>query len=161
MQIFIADLCEIIKKKDLESVLSSPKRQADFVRYQSMKSEKRRGEFLVGRWLIHQVVGDEFSVQSSGALAAEKCFLSLAHSGCWVFLAVSDNPIGVDIEDTSKQRDFEKLAELKGFSKPKNAMDFYADFTRYEADFKLGKTPTKHHFYELDDFLICVAEGVL
>ena len=77
-----------------------------------------------------------------------------------MLLAVSDNPIGIDIENMSEKRDFLAIAKRMNFSLSDNIpLSFYRCFTQYEADYKLGKIDGTiyHSFYSSNTFIICIS----
>lgn len=72
--------------------------------------------------------------------------ISLSHSGAWIACAVSVDPIGVDIEDTTRTRDLQAISAWF-YSDPEHAwmlrqtdpnLAFYRLWTGKEAVFKLA-----------------------
>ena len=64
-------------------------------------------------------------------------YFSISHSDEYIALAFSDTNCGVDIEKF-KLREFEKISERMGFE-ANTLGEFYEEWTRYEALYKLGK----------------------
>lgn len=62
---------------------------------------------------------------------------SISHSGDLIALAFSDSNCGVDIEKI-KLREFKNISERMGF-KAETLGEFYEEWTKYEALYKLGK----------------------
>ena len=145
MHIYIADLDTICNPDDLISKLSP----ADIVRYQSFHREIRAKQFLVSHAIVSDI-RDKFK------------YISIAHKDNLVVVGASDTPIGVDIEDTSKNRDFDSLAELMNFHTVKNADEFYRIFTSYEAEYKArSATNLQKHFYRIGKYMIGIVSNDL
>ncbi len=94
--------------------------------------------------------------------------LSLSHSGNWIACAVSADPIGVDIEDTTRVRDLHAISAWF-YSDPEHAwmlrqadlsLAFYRLWTGKEAVFKLahqlgGAMPLQQIHFDVDDDALC------
>ena len=119
----------------------------------------RRRQFLAGHWLARQALSAfaraaapqlwGLSANAAGApavLGHPHLHLSLSHSADWVVCAVSDAPIGVDIEAPARARDWARMAatvfsevELKdvgGLDPADKLQQFYRIWTLKEAWFK-------------------------
>lgn len=143
MHVYIADLNTICNQDDLSDKLSLN----DFTRYRSFARKIRAKQFLFSH-LIADGFRDEFR------------YISIAHKDKFVVIAASNSPIGVDIEDISKRRDFISLAEFMGFNNVESLDDFYRLFTLYEAKYKAASnTNLKEHFYKLGDYMICIVSN--
>lgn len=126
-------------------------------RLQQFTHPHRRLLFLAGRDLARQVLLRRIGLSTpSLAIDAQGCstiegrpdlYLSIAHSGSWVACVVGHAPIGLDIENTGRQRDFLALARsvhsptqcraIEGASSvPEQAELFYRYWTLKEAHFK-------------------------
>ncbi|MBY6192033.1 4'-phosphopantetheinyl transferase superfamily protein [Microbulbifer agarilyticus] len=105
--------------KALNSLLSKEE-HARQLRY---ASDQARHGFLLSRGLLRSVLGKisghspeslDFSISDSGkpALAVTpELHFSLSHSGQWIALSVScEAPVGIDIEQPQKPRDFLRIA---------------------------------------------------
>lgn len=158
MKIFITDLKKIINRRDFISAHLSDIMPADYQRSQNIKDENRLLQFLAGRLLLEKYLDEEFTIES-GKVIPQKNFVSLAHSGDYVVLAVDEKPVGIDIEKIDQTRDFQKIAARMRFGVCKTAKDFCKKWTAYEADFKFGRRDKKplHRFFEHDGFMICVS----
>ena len=69
-------------------------------------------------------------------LKSRKKYFSISHSGEYILIGFSDNECGVDIEQM-KNRDYVSISERMGFN-VLNPEDFYSEWTKYEAEYKLG-----------------------
>ncbi len=100
---------------------------------------------LAGRYLLKQIIKElygreEFTIafNENGKPTLDFCFFSISHSGDYAVCAVSDSPVGVDIEHMKsfKQRDKYMLFTLRE-SEYVNECDcenrFYTLWTRKEA----------------------------
>ncbi|MCV2368088.1 4'-phosphopantetheinyl transferase family protein [Roseateles oligotrophus] len=126
-------------------------------RFDSFSHPQRRRSFLAGRQLARAVVARWPSLIQPGLLVDEQgcsriehqpgLFVSISHSGDWVACAIADAPIGVDIENLSRIRDFEALARMvhspaqcraiaEAAAQADSAQQFYQWWTLKEAWFK-------------------------
>lgn len=64
-------------------------------------------------------------------------YFSISHSGKYILIGFSDSECGVDIEQI-KNRDYIAIAERMKFN-VSNQEEFYAEWTKYEAQYKLGE----------------------
>lgn len=143
MNIYITDLNTICNKSDLLSKLTD----AEITKYRSFKREIRANQFLVAHALKNDIVKD-FP------------YVSIAHCDNLVVVAASKYPIGIDIENTAKQRHFQPMADLMGFKNIQSLYDFYRAFTSFESEYKMQPNMVKHkQFYKINDYIICVASG--
>jgi len=160
MKVYSVLLPDLANRADLieryEEMLSS----SELERYQKMTDGQRRLQFLAGRALIRAVFHQSPRVLENGKPVVNEAYISLAHSGPHVLLAVADSPAGIDIEDASKQKDFKQLSKRLGFHlSGDERLSFFRQFTRYEADYKLGEKESQiyHFYYSIDTFIICVS----
>ena len=140
MKVLITDLATICNWDDLIAELP----QSDKAKYKSFNRDIRAKQFLVAH-IIKNQIQNEFK------------YISIAHKDNFVIVAASDFPIGIDIEDASKTRNFKAISEFMNFLDIKNASDFYRAFTLAEARYKTAATtPTYANFYKLNKYLICI-----
>lgn len=158
MKVFLTDISDISDDliKQYQGMLSDTEKE----RYKNIKDKNRQLQFLIGRALIYDLFHVSPILQEDGKPTIPNSYISLAHSGKYVILTVSDNPVGVDIEDWSEKRDFLSIAKRMKFSLSDNIpLSFYCQFTQYEADYKLGKIDDEiqHSFYSFNTFIICIS----
>lgn len=137
MQIFIANIDSISKNPDTYATLLSA---GDKNRLGSFQKQTRKLQFILGH------------------LIADNCggaYTSIAHRDNWVVVAAADSPVGIDIENTTIQRDFTAAGELMNLPESKSLDDFYKSFTESEATYKLGAEPKCIQFKRHGDYLIC------
>ena len=81
-------------------------------------------------------------------------YFSISHSEDLIALAFSDSNCGVDIEKI-KLREFTSIAERMGFE-ANTLGEFYEEWTKYEATYKLGKGTEYGSvaFFDLDDYAL-------
>lgn len=133
---------------------------ADLSRYNNINKPIRKIQFLIGRMLIYENYGYNFFINEKGKICTENKYISLSHSENLVILAISKRKIGVDIENITKQRDFENIGKFLNFSDEfENNIEFYSQFTAYEADYKseINNQDVFHTYYMMDNFLICIS----
>ena len=140
MKVFISDLAKICNWDNLIAQLPTP----DLIKYKNFNRDIRAKQFLVAHTIKNQIQ-NEFK------------YISIAHKDNFVIVAASDFPIGVDIEDTSKTRDFKTISEFMNFPFSHGASDFYHAFTLYEAQYKMPHPEhTTSGFYKLGNYMICI-----
>lgn len=79
---------------------------------------------------------------------------SVSHSEDFIALAFSDSDCGIDIEKI-KPRDYKKIAERMKFN-CNTETEFYQEWTKFEAEYKLNTTPKSLKFCKIDDYILCV-----
>ena len=79
---------------------------------------------------------------------------SISHSGDLIAIAFADSNCGVDIEQV-KLREFASISERMGFE-ANTLGEFYEEWTRYEAMYKLGKETDYGSVatYDLDNYML-------
>lgn len=159
MRIFIADLNEICKQQTLLNDYVARLRKEDLKRFKTISSAQRRTQFLIGRMVVYENYGKDFTIADSGKLISKEKFISIAHSKNYVIVAISDNIVGIDIEFLDTKRDFIALGNFCGFKNIHNHLDFYKSFTKYEATVKAGKSLNRIRFFTLEQFLVCVVSS--
>ena len=89
-----------------------------------------------------------------------KRYISIAHKDDFVIVAASNSPIGVDIENMTRKRDFGTISKFMNFQNINNADDFYRAFTLYEAQYKsANNTELTPYFYRLQNYMICIVSN--
>ena len=162
MKIYITDLTRLIKH-DFTDIISKLA-QNDLRRLSCITNPHRRLQFLVGRMMIFKYFGHHFIIHNNGKPVSKKenHYFSLAHSNQYVVLAVSNHPVGVDIEKIATNRPFQAIAKRLKFKENLSCDEFYQFFTAYEADFKLGPEfeAPYHQFATYNDFMLCVSSVI-
>lgn len=134
-------------------------------RYQTLKSQQRKKQFLASRWLIQQATEHFFSVPIALSQIKEKpndkprllrlpadCCYSLTHTDDWIVFAISATPIGIDIEHNKPRQNAVEMAklfmsvnELTAFSHEQNRAAFYRLWCYKEAYYKSLSTTQQAH----------------
>lgn len=162
MKIFIADLSKIINiqnffNQNLE-VLSFSERE----RFDRIALPLKKLQFLMGRLLVKKLLSDSIVVDKNGKpfLSSNSKYISLSHSDNYVVLCVADDEVGIDIENCTKNRNFKGLSDYLKFEKCDDAITFYKQFTKFEAEYKLNPSLKKElpfvKFFKIDNFIMCV-----
>ncbi|PHS69978.1 MAG: hypothetical protein COB23_04830 [Methylophaga sp.] len=94
-------------------------------RFQSTHNQHKKREFIMGRALIRHALSQIFCMPETYWDFVEKsqaapivtnlpanCYFSLSHSHGFIVFAIASSPIGIDIENSDKQRDFHALADI-------------------------------------------------
>lgn len=159
MKLFITDLKQIIKRRDILLAAEQNLKANDKIRFGAFSNQNRALQFLIGRMLIEKYVSPDYQTLESGKIVLQKGFVSAAHSKNFVVVAFDNEPIGVDIEKITNRKDFQAIATRMKFKNCKTPYDFFKSWTTYEADFKCGATKKRktHLFIDHQGFLICVS----
>ena len=88
-------------------------------------------------------------------LKTREKFFSISHSNDFIALGFSNYDCGIDIEKI-KFRDFGAISKRMGF-KCNTLEEFYNEWTKYEAEYKLGKPAQKFKKYHFDEYVITAA----
>lgn len=81
-------------------------------------------------------------------------FFSISHSDEYIVLCFSDNDCAIDIEKM-KYRNFEKIAQRMNFA-CKTLENFYFEWTKFEAEYKLGKNYSSIKTCKYFDYIITI-----
>ncbi|MBQ7412699.1 MAG: hypothetical protein IJV07_00275 [Alphaproteobacteria bacterium] len=160
MNIYIADLSKIDFQPDILKKYQSLLTDTELERYHRMSAPLRQKQFLIGRVLIQSVCHQSPRLSETGKPVLTDGYISLAHSGPYVVLATAEYPVGIDIEEMIKDKDFYALSARLNFELNGDIQtSFYKQFTRFEADYKLSDpvATVYHAYYRLGDFLVCLA----
>ena len=157
MKIYMSNITDIKNITKLESKL--PK--SDMLRYKKFSNKTRRLQYLLSRAMVIDACGESIIVGSNGKPTIKSGFISIAHKDNWVVVAISNTPVGIDIENTDINRDFVGESELLGLPKTNDKQTFYKNFVKYEARFKFGENANQAHlyFYTKDNYLIGVCSN--
>ncbi|MDR3126713.1 MAG: hypothetical protein LBT92_03725 [Rickettsiales bacterium] len=135
MQVFTAD----IEKLDMARCLALLD-DAEKARAASMASEKRRTEFIAGHGFVKEKLGTILGTDPKEAKIGPDGFMgkntSISHSGGRVAAAISDMPVGIDIE-RMQDRDIARISARLKFENCRTADEFYRLWTMREAEYKL------------------------
>lgn len=121
----MAAICAALPDVSLAWLSESEQRRCE-----AMTAPRRRQQFLAGRWFLRQCLaqwrgGEASDYVLSAAedgppllmaapfdLNTQPLHVSLSHSADWVACAVASWPTGVDVEDTTRQRDTDALGAM-------------------------------------------------
>ena len=157
MKIYMSNIADIKNITDMENKLS----KSDMLQYKKFSNETRRLQYLLSRTTAADFCGENIIVGSNGKPTIKSGFISIAHKDNWVVVAISNTPVGIDIENTDINRDFVGESELLGLPKTNDKQTFYKNFVKYEAKFKFGENADQAHmyFYTKDNYLIGVCSN--
>ena len=153
MDIFIIDIKNIDKVK-LETLEKFQKR--------NFSNEEKRKIHCFAYLLVDKFLDEIYGIKSREVVFDDgkpvlidggKHF-SISHSGDLIALAFSDTNCGVDIEKI-KLREFKSIAERMKFE-ANTLGEFYEEWTKYEALYKLGKNNDYGSIanFDLDDYAL-------
>ncbi len=93
-------------------------------------------------------------IDKKPVLRSGKKHFSISHSQDLIALAFSDSPCGIDIEKNGA-RDFSKLAQRLGFVNLNPSIEeFYAEWTAFEAKYKLNMAAKSSKTFQLNDYTL-------
>lgn len=154
MKIYMSNTERINNIADMEQKLSA----SELAQYNKFNNKSRKLQYLVGHAIVKDVCGENVQTDENGAPYLSNHFVSIAHKDNFVIVAISNDNVGIDIENTDSQRDFITQSELLGLPKPHSLCDFYKEFVRYESKLKFGDNAQKYsqYFYRFNNYLICI-----
>ncbi len=153
MEIYIVDICNIEKVQDDTLKLYQKKDFSD---------ENKRKIHCLAYLLVDKFLEEVYGIESREIIFEDgkpvlidggKHF-SISHSEDLIAIAFSDTNCGVDIEKI-KLREFEKISERMNFE-AETLGEFYQEWTKYEALYKLGKDIEYGSVanFDLDDYAL-------
>ena len=154
MKIYMSNIEDIKNVSALEQKLSA----AEMIQYGKFSNNIRKLQYLLSHSIVKDVCGENIITGEKGVPTIKSGFVSIAHKDNLVVVAFSDKTVGIDIENTTIDRDFNAESELLKLPKPKDKMDFYKNFVKYESHIKFGNGAenANTYFYDKGDFLIGV-----
>lgn len=113
-------------------------------RHKDFSNAKKKKEhcfsYLMADRILKEVYGIENRdiefINGKPYLQSREKYFSISHSREYILIGFSDNECGVDIEQI-RERDYVSIAERMNFN-ASNLEEFYSEWTRYEAEYKLG-----------------------
>lgn len=147
----------IIDKSDFKNI---PFESIEEFKHRDFSSKKKLEEHCLTYFLLNKILKDIYKIQnraicfenSKPYLISKEKFFSISHSEKYIVLAFSDFDCGVDIEKI-KQRDFQSIAKRMNFNSA-TLEDFYKDWTKYEAEYKLGERNKSIYRTKIDDYIL-------
>lgn len=143
-------------------------KDADNVHHELLKEFQKREISDLDRWNAHcfsylmtdRILREFYQIEDrevifegrKPVLKSGKIHFSISHSEDFVVIAFSKYNCGVDIEKI-KLREFEKISKRMGFA-CETLEDFYKEWTKYEADYKLSVPAQKNKHYKLADYVL-------
>ena len=82
---------------------------------------------------------------------------SISHSGEYIAICISDNICGIDIEQ-NKKRNFIAIGKRMKFQAA-TLDDFYLDWTKYESEYKLGKSSNSIKQFKYNNYTITASSA--
>ncbi len=148
----------IINNKNLNHV--PPEILNDF----GQKLFKNREKELIHQFsylMIDRILKEVYKIENRSLVTKENGkpelenqdkYLSISHSGEYIVLGFSDSKCGVDIEKI-KPRNYKKISEKMGF-KSSSLEEFYLNWTKYEAEYKLDGESKSTYKFSIPNYII-------
>lgn len=78
----------------------------------------------------------------------ESMYISVTHTDTYIAVAMSDKPLGIDIEMINERRNYRAIAKKMCWSDDLSLTQFYKKWTEYEARFKanIGESATVRYY---------------
>lgn len=139
-------------EETLFSLLSSRFRNFYVPRLQCIKSAKRRLEWIVSKVILHAVAGVESPLEydeyGAPVLSEIGCKVSVSHGGGFVFVALSENSIGIDVQQYS-----DKLFNVSNafLNASERTMLGLCSETSGESEHEAGFSPQKREIRSKDE----------
>ena len=122
----------------------------------SLKLKEHCFSYYMLDWILKDIFNimnrDIEFVEKKPYLITREKFFSLSHSKKYIAIGISNHECGIDIEKI-KQRDFKAISERMNF-KAENLKEFYFEWTKYEAEYKLGEISKSINQTEFDGYII-------
>ena len=117
-------------------------------------------EHCFAYYMLNQILHTKYNINNytlefignKPYLANREKYISISHSHEYIAICISDCDCGIDIE-LNKDRNYERIAKHMNFS-CKNLQEFYEQWTKYEAVYKLNKQPESFKTYNIDNYTI-------
>ena len=157
MDIFVID---IEKAKFVATELLQKSGQKKF------KNEKRELIHSFSYLMLDRILKEVYRIEDRSivlcdgkpSLVTNEKYFSISHSGEYIVIGFSDRKCGIDIERI-KSRDYVKISERMRFSSS-SLEEFYINWTKYEAQYKLDGVVNSVHSFRMSDYIItAVCEG--
>ena len=161
-----------VKINEIESLPSptslSPTR---FARIDRIKNEDAKKASLAGEWLATRLSGGVICAHPSGQpyIEGSDMHISISHSGEYAVCALSENPVGIDIEKIREvsERLIDRVCTAREREYVTSNERFFEVWTAKEAYFKkIGTGITnlrsvetldlKREYHKIDDYIICI-----
>ncbi len=128
--------------------------------YKSFKQNKKCLEHSFMYFMLNKILMEKYNIQerkiefidNKPYLKNRELYLSLSHSKEYIALAFSKNDCGVDIEFI-KDRDYKAISKRMNFES-KTLKEFYKDWTKFEAEYKLGKKSKQIKTIEYNSYIL-------
>ena len=158
IEVFYIDTNKLLPLIDKESM-------AEFLDNKNFKSEKRRIQYSLGRFIVKYVL-KKYGVNNPAiviknnkpCLPNKKIHFSISHTKNIILVAFWKENIACDIE-FMKERDYSKVFKYcKVYPENQDKQTFYRFWTEYEAEIKLQELPKSSVTFELlKDFMLTVS----
>ena len=147
----------IIKISDAENI--KPELLEEF-RHKEFADKKKQAEHCLSYLMTDKILKGVYNTENRELefingkpyLKTREKFFSISHSGEHIALAFSGCECGVDIEKM-KERDFVSISKRMKFNS-NTLREFYSEWTKYEAEYKLGEKFKSIKQFVSEDFMI-------
>ena len=146
---------------NLDSASNIETKLLDSFRQKNISDEKYKRAHSFSYLMLNRILKDVYGINNSEIefvnkkpfLKNRKKYFSISHSKEYVVIAISDSDCGVDIEQI-KKRDYKSISKRMGFA-IESLEFFYRNWTKYEAEYKLGGNSQKHDYAIIADYMLC------
>ena len=132
-------------------------------RYKHISNPEKLKEHCFAYFMLHRILKATYNidkeeiefVNNKPYLKNRHIYFSISHSGNYITIGFSQHDCGIDIEKI-KQRDFTKIAKRMHFTCA-TLEEFYKEWTKFEAEYKLGCKSKRIGYNIYDGHMIAFA----
>lgn len=155
VKIYAANIAEKDYIAGAEEIMSPNRLE----KYRAIGNEEQKKQCAAVAWLLYYA-GIAESKGEKGKPIADKGYISISHSGDWALLAVSDSPVGVDIEKYRALNEAAIAQKKFTLAERQSGEDFFQIWVKKESMLKksglgiceLSRDTSEHSFLILPDF---------
>lgn len=144
----------------------------NFVEGREFKSETKKIEHLLGRFLVHFIAKTIYDINNATIeiidnkpqFVSRELYFSISHSEDIVLVAFNHTNIGVDVEYMKDKSDYSSIMNRYGeYTSNPTKIEFYRFWTLHEAEIKLqGEIESLFSGIIEDDYMLaCASDDVM
>ena len=147
----------IINKKNTNNISDDLLREFE---HKNFSNKKKWQEHCLAYLMLDRILKEVYKISdreiefinNKPHLRNKKKFFSLSHSEDYVVIAFSNSDCGIDIE-LIKERDYKKIAKRMKL-RSNSIEEFYYDWTKYEAEYKLKNKTKSLHQTRIENYIL-------
>ncbi len=128
--------------------------------HKTFYDKNKQIEHTFAYYSLNKILKEKFNVKNTKieyinkkpVLVSKEKYFSLSHSKEYIAIAISDYNCGIDIEKI-KERNYRAIAKRMKFNCD-TPEDFYKEWTKFEAEYKLNEAPKSVFEYKHGNYII-------